>query len=104
MVLQNRCKTSHDAENNSISPRVRRETDPWLALIRDSKQRDQLFLLEEGEKLNQVFLTPWKTLFKSLAKISRIMAMEQPLMESTSQGKPEVVKGGKVIWKKKFFS
>lgn len=56
---------------------MRKETDSWLALIRDNKQRDQLFLLEEGEKLNQVPVTPWKTLLKSLANISRITAREQ---------------------------
>ena len=81
MVLQTEvcgmCKIPHGAEKDSISRRVRRGTNPWLALIRDSKQRDQLFPLEEGEKLNQVPVTRWKTLFKSLANFSRIVVMEQ---------------------------
>lgn len=76
MVLQTSVKYHMMQKTNSISQRVRRETDPWLALIRDSQQRDQLFLLEEGGNFQQVSVIPWKTLFKSLAKINKIMAME----------------------------
>lgn len=53
---------SHDTEKDiQLVKKVRRESDPCLALIRESKWGDQLFLIWEREKGYQVSVAAWKT-------------------------------------------
>lgn len=75
-----------------------RKTDPSLALIRESRQRDQLFLGKEGETLHQISVAAWKTLHKCLENIIRIIWQWNKLeTELTSLESPEVVKGEKSL-------
>lgn len=82
-----------------------RKTDPSLALIRESRQRGQLFLWKEGETLHQISIAARKTLHKCLENIIRIIWQWNKLeTELTSLESPEIVKGEKVIGRNKFFS